>query len=539
MISARSGALWITGALWLAAATGTLGCESRVSLGGDCSADTDCQPPFVCGVGGRCRVECTTSEDCSAGERCLVDVSVGVRACSIARETCETDCAAGLQCVADECQSGCTSSAQCPDSVCTVEGYCLPTTASVADAGTPDASTDPAEDAPTDTGTDAGDTCAVGPGVVDVAVGATETCAVTSDHYVYCWGYYPLIADAGTGVDCYHGPGNCHPRPVRIDGLENVEEIVLTGRSIACVRLTGGEVHCWGDAAGVIDRTVRRITSSADGSPISATRLVAGDQHVCALETSGRVSCWGRRSLGCLGDGGDDDAWIESATPATELGPVDDAEGTLATGYEATVALGDDGQIRGVGANESGQLGATPSARSLTGVPLPRSGATHLAASGSNTCVLVAGQPRCWGHANALLGASPTDLEDCFMRGTERCTPVRQALTSPMPLAQLAGDTTGDSMYGITSDGIVFGWGSSDTRLLSAQNVRIPTPLEALGGRRAHVVSVRGGTACAILDAGAELVCWGLDSDAQLGRGVPHPRGDEDPSLAVAQPPCW
>lgn len=276
-----------------------------------------------------------------------------------------------------------------------------------------------------------------------------------------------------------------------------------------------------------------------DGSPLSATRLVAGDQHVCALETSGRVSCWGRHSLGRLGDGGDDDRWIESATPATELGPVDDAEGTLAAGYETTVALGNDEQIRGVGANESAQLGATASASSLTGVTLPRSGATHLAASGSNTCVLVAGQPRCWGHSNPMLGGSPTDLEDCFMRDGERCTPVRQALTSPMPLTQLVGDTTGDSMYGITSDGIVLGWGSSDTSLLEGPNVTVPTPLTALGGRRARVISVRGGAACAILDVGAELVCWGLDSDAQLGRGAPHPREDEDPSLAVAQPPCW
>jgi len=82
MISARSRALWITGALFLAVATGSLGCESRVALGGSCRADGDCQSPYVCGVGGRCRVECTTSDDCSAGERCLVDVNVGVRACS-------------------------------------------------------------------------------------------------------------------------------------------------------------------------------------------------------------------------------------------------------------------------------------------------------------------------------------------------------------------------------------------------------------------------------------------------------------------------
>ena len=517
-------ALWT---LTLTLAFALLGCESRVSLGQRCSTSADCQAPLICAVGGRCRVECTTSADCPANERCLVD-GAGVPACSVDRETCTTDCAEGLECVRGECQSGCTSSTECPDSVCTIEGYCL--TPSRDDAGLVDASD-------SDAGLDASTECGPSPRVLDVAVGGYETCAVLADNTVWCWGYFPLIGADGSGEACLGGTRACYPRPVQIPGITDALEIVLTGRSYGCVRATSGRVSCWG-GLDTPDRTVRVITLALPPGPLVATRLIAGDQHVCA-ERGEDLYCWGQQSRGRLGNGLASESLVMIPGRATELPLHDMPLGQpFAASYEGTVALSTDGLVRGVGANEHGQLGATPSMSEATAVQLPRSGATAIAASSATTCVLVGGRPRCWGLATDLLGPSPSSLVDC-LDGERSCSVMPVDVSSPVVFEDLVADPLGNTMYGITDDSFIYGWGTSDTGLLASAHVETPTPLPALEGAQAHRLSVGGGAACAVLEGTSELRCWGLDSYGQLGRGVAHERGDPDPELALARPPCW
>lgn len=504
----------------------SLGCESRVSLGARCASASDCAPPYVCGVSGRCRVACTVSADCPVGERCLVDAR-GVPSCSIDRETCTTDCAEGLECVAGECQSGCTSSTACPDSVCTIEGYCL--TPTTADAAVPtDASAQ--SDAPGDAGG-----CGTAPPILHVGVGASETCAVTTTNEVYCWGYFPAVGPTGAGVDCVNGPSACYPRPQRMAGITDGLDIVISGRSYACALRTNHHVACWGAVDGVNDATPVEIVVDETGAPLVATRLVAGDQHVCAIENvTGDVRCWGRHSLGRLGDGVDVATVTTRAVLATELPVTDLGALTLATGYETTLALGTDGLLRAVGANEHGQLGAAPSPFSLVAVRNARSGATAVAGSGNHTCVLdAAGMPRCMGLEAPLLGPSPTGLVPCATGDGALCTNVLGAVASATPFEDLLGDPVGDLMFGITDDGTVYGWGSSDTRLLPSPNVTAPVAVTALAGARTHRLSVRHGTACAVREVTGELLCWGRNDDGQLGRGTTSP--DE----AEAMPPCW
>jgi alpha-tubulin suppressor-like RCC1 family protein len=266
--------------------------------------------------------------------------------------------------------------------------------------------------------------------------------------------------------------------------------------------------------------------------------LVAGDQHVCA-ERAGGLVCWGQQSLGRLGNGATGESIVASPVTASEFAPVDTMLGQpFAAGYASTVALGTDGVIRGVGANEHGQLGVAPSASEGMATRLPRSGATAIAASGNTTCVLVAGRPRCWGLATDLLGPSPGGLVAC-LGGETACSPTPVDVPSAATFEDIVGDPIGNTMYGITNDSVIYGWGTSDTGLLPAAHVDAPTQLPALEGALAHRLAVGGGTACVVLESTSELRCWGLDSYGQLGRGVAHERGDPDPDLALAQPPCW
>jgi alpha-tubulin suppressor-like RCC1 family protein len=414
--------------------------------------------------------------------------------------------------------------------VCTIEGYCL--TPARDDAGLVDAASE--LDATPDTGT----SCGPSPRVLDVAVGASETCAVLADNTVWCWGYFPLIGENGSGESCLGGPRACYPRPVQVPGITDALEVVLTGRSVACVRAITGRISCWGGFEGTPDRTVRLVTLTTPPGPLIATRLIAGDQHVCAERGAGLV-CWGQQSLGRLGNGATGESIVAIPVTASELPILDSALGQpFAAGYASTLALSTDGLVRGVGANEHGQLGVAPSASEGTASRVARSGASAIAASSGTTCVLVGGRPRCWGLATDLLGPSPMGLVAC-LDGEVACAASPLDVPSDVIFEDIVADPLGNTMYGITDDSVIYGWGTSDTRLLASAHVDAPALLPALEGARAHRLAVGGGTACAVLEGTSELRCWGLDSYGQLGRGVAHERGDPDPELALARPPCW
>lgn len=519
-------------ALLASIALGSLvaGCESRIALGGNCTRDDECQAPLVCGVGGRCRVECETSSDCPSGERCLVDVSVGGAACSIARETCVTECASGLECVAGECQSGCTSSSQCPDSVCTIEGYCAVPIASDTDSGPADAG---AGDATT---VDAFDPsgCAAAPEIADVDVGLENVCAITTDGVAYCWGYYGAVGSLAGGVACAGRPGlatGCYPRPVAIAGLPRLSRVTVGG-TLACGisrdAETLDEVWCWGN-----DDTsffVRAMTD-AFGARIHASVVDAGRAFACALTTDPmpRVLCWGSQAHGALGDGVDDDGSIlPNAVVATQLGTAD-RDGLALSAYATFVREGS--VLRGVGMNDDSEVGDPDTASAPTAVARDLGATlTGIGLTADNTCVLVGTTPQCWGRYGNL---SHPAVEPPSCLSEAACT-YEPTVFDTTPLVAITGDPYGDALLGWSAAGIAYGWGSSFGDVLASPNVESIRPLTALGGAPVVDLAVGDNTACAILRDGAELRCWGLNDDGQLGRGSSDGEGH-----AVAEPPCW
>ena len=72
---------------------------------------------------------------------------------------------------------------------------------------------------------------------------------------------------------------------------------VATGYRSTCVRLRTGGVQCLGDGITIGNPTA---PAQGDGQPANvlnvgnAVKIVASEQHMCALTADDTVSCWGR-----------------------------------------------------------------------------------------------------------------------------------------------------------------------------------------------------------------------------------------------------
>jgi hypothetical protein len=73
-------------------------------------------------------------------------------------------------------------------------------------------------------------------GASALALGDKTSCVRMADGTVRCWGEMQPLGDAS---------GMSQPRPVRIEGLSDVEEIGV-GNGHACARKRDGSVWCWG-----------------------------------------------------------------------------------------------------------------------------------------------------------------------------------------------------------------------------------------------------------------------------------------------------
>lgn len=135
---------------------------------------------------------------------------------------------------------------------------------------------------------------------VQVSAGTDHACALLRSGHVMCWG------DNFTGELGDGKTGGSRDRPVAVPGLNDAVQ-VSAGYYDTCAVLLGGSVDCWGDGLdgdlgdGSTSWMVDRPEPVSGIS--SAVQVTAGDQHTCALLSTGKVVCWGYNGLGELGDG--------------------------------------------------------------------------------------------------------------------------------------------------------------------------------------------------------------------------------------------
>ena len=249
----------------------------------------------------------------------------------------------------------------------------------------------------------------------------------------------------------------------------------------------------WGGSCSGTSTTCS-VTLGASNSVIAYFRskfktVAAGAYHTCALRPAGDVVCWGRNDEGQIGTGtgtsptpplsvtgismGSGTGTSPTPLPPSSVTGITNAVAIAAGGYH-TCALLVGGAVTCWGENDNGQLGNPSSfpASSATPTIVPGiTGALAVTAGGAHTCVALAGgSVSCWGlNGDKQLGAK-TPLNFSF-------TPVTVA------------------------------FGSSLTKQIAAGAYHT----------------------CAIVAANSTVLCWGSNSDGQLG----NPGGGGLPAAEV------
>lgn len=212
-------------------------------------------------------------------------------------------------------------------------------------------------------------------GVKAIAAGARHSIAVLDTGLVVAWGSnaFGQLGDGTTKKRSY---------PVHVKGLEGTKRLrniagVAAGLGYTVALRDDGAVLAWGaNTYGQLgdgsteSRSSPAYVSGLDGSRGRIASIAAGSKHVLALGANGRVRAWGWNGSGGLGDGtflnrfepiDVKDAGSEDLLPRAKL---------IAAGYHHSLALREDGTVRGWGGNERGQLGNNSSVASMLPVQL-------------------------------------------------------------------------------------------------------------------------------------------------------------------------
>jgi alpha-tubulin suppressor-like RCC1 family protein len=221
--------------------------------------------------------------------------------------------------------------------------------------------------------------------------------------------------------------------------------------------------------------------------------------------TDGSVKCWGR-GLGELVEAGTND----QTTPADVMGLSAPAT-SLAVGQDVTCALLTTGGVECWGDNYYGQLGNGSTESSDTPVPVSglAEGVLAIASANAHVCALLtSGEMRCWGYNfNSEVGTDEGDTH-VLPRVVEGATDVKAMALGALHTCVLL-TTGGVQCWGHGEFGAL-GNGDATTSAQPVNVVGLDRGVTTLAAGQYHN--------CGVLGSG-ELVCWGDNTDGNLGIG--------------------
>ena len=279
---------------------------------------------------------------------------------------------------------------------------------------------------------------------------------------------------------------------------------IVAGDEHTCALSTTGGVKCWGQnyyaQLGDNTKTNRQMAANVTGLASGVVSIAAGGTASCAITFIGDVKCWG--NMYPVGDP------IFFNGPLTPI----DVPG-LAIGV-ASIAVGDfhkcalsiAGGVKCWGVNSSGQLGDNSTTQRTSPVDVfgLSSGVQALTAGQSHTCALTtAGGVKCWGsNSHGRLGDGST---------TMRLIPVDVGLASTVS-AIVAGKS---HTCALTTSGGVKCWGSNFQGELgdNSTSMRL-TPVDVVGLTTGVAAIAAGYQQTCALTTNGVMKCWG-----NTGRG--------------------
>lgn len=386
--------------------------------------------------------------------------------------------------------------------------------------------------------------------VIDAAAGSRHTCVVSRVGNLYCWGGGES-GQLGLGDIEDRGVGE---NPAEIPAVDTGIDVraVHAGGGNTCIVTIDDTVKCWGfDANGILgqpgsgqlgDDEVPADISPIDlGGPVDHMDL-SGARHACAVLKDRSLRCWGRNADGRLGLGhtmdiGDDELPLSS-------GPVNVGSKVIQISVQGgrSCALLDRGRVRcwgtPVGGNGYGgfEVFGDDEPPSEAGDILLGKPAVQIEVGGVHVCALLADQTvSCWGqNSEGNLGYGHTDdVGDDEQPGDLGPVPLPKGATSVFlgvgnACAVLVGGAI--ACWGRGSMGIL---GYGDTENVGDNETPEEKGLVNVGSL-VEWMTLGPEHTCAITETRA-FRCWGSGHQGKTGYGNEAVIGDDEPPAAVGE----
>ncbi|MEY3011744.1 MAG: hypothetical protein RIT45_479 [Pseudomonadota bacterium] len=213
---------------------------------------------------------------------------------------------------------------------------------------------------------------------VMIRAGYYHTCALLTDKSVWCWGYN---SDGQLG----DGTTTTSTAPVKVIG--GAKDIGV-GYYHAAALLEDGTVWAWGQNTyyqSNADSTADQKTPTQRAGLKYGVQVTCGSYTTCVRQNTGTVVCVGRNNDGEQGSG------VASSTAKADVTKVLGVSNAVMVdgGYYHVVALGQDGKVRGWGANSAKQLGVADTTDQPKPLVVPFiSDVVDVAAGRYHTCFL-------------------------------------------------------------------------------------------------------------------------------------------------------
>ncbi len=274
--------------------------------------------------------------------------------------------------------------------------------------------------------------------------------------------------------------------------------------------LVAGKAWCWG--RGSLGNLGNGTTISQSTIPVAVlgghifSSISGGWNYSCAIDASSDAWCWGWGSLGALGNGSTDD----QTSPVAVTGGLKFRQIHAAGLERLACGVSTNNKAYCWGSNSDGGLGAG-AGPGFTASPVAVAGGhsfMHVAVGNSHACALtLSGEAWCWG----------SNLQGQLGNGT--------TTSSSVPVKVQGGHTFFEIATGylttcaIKADGSSWCWGGNGAGQLGNGTVtQSSIPVATSGGHQFSSI-VGGGAGFCALKTNGSAWCWGLGSDGRNGNG--------------------